>query len=134
MKKELLFFPLLFLLAGCDPIYHLNYIVQNQSQDTILVTNLFRDTIITYTILPGKNDTVFKTDGVGYSKPVFDGQKDWMRSQLAFYVFDYADADSSRNLNLSRSQFAPNGTWNYAERNRCEGKADLIITAADLKK
>jgi len=132
MKSALFFFSFIFLV-GCDPIYHLNYIVENQSRDTLLVTGAPEncDTVITYAILPSKSDTIFKASGVGYSKPVFDEQKDWLRKGIAFYSSPPKE-DSAKNWDSF--QFIPSGTWNYSEKNRCEGKAILVITADDLKK
>jgi hypothetical protein len=135
VKRHFPFIFFLLFLYGCDPIYHVNYVVENQSQDTILVWNLSEDdTVIQHLICPGKQDTVFKQSGIGYSKPVFDWQKDSLRKDLAFYQFSMVNVDSSRNINLSSSAIFPKWKWNYSESNRCEGKAILVVTAADLKK
>ncbi len=127
MKKILFPFSFIFLFVGCDPLYHVRYIVENDSGKTVYFVNtLEADTILKKNSLKfGDRDTVITDSGVGYAKPFFKEGKDAVRKGLVFF------SDSSL---CDSCMIVPKGIWNYTEKNRCEGNANMIITPDDLKK
>lgn len=127
MKKIPFLFSFIFLIVGCDPLYHVHYIVKNESGKTIYFINtLEADTVLKKNFLKfGSIDTVCTHSGVGYAKPIFLEGKDAVRKGLVFFS-DSSFCDSCI--------IVPKGIWNYSERNKCEGNANMIITSADLKK
>ncbi|MCX6310853.1 MAG: hypothetical protein NT084_04375 [Bacteroidetes bacterium] len=127
MKKIVLISSFLFMIVGCDPLYHLNYIVNNQSEKTICIVNRGTyDTLKKIVFLkPGSCDTISRYSGVGYAKSVFQSNTGDILKDIVFF------SDTIMNDSYI---FLPKGKWNYSELNRCEGKAILIVKSADLKK
>ena len=129
LKMCKLLVPLLFVLMiiGCDPLYHVNYVVRNQSSQTIYVINHNgrSEGFEIVNLTPGSIDTVYKESGVGYPKPFYEEQKKDIFKAMNFFA-DSTFADSSI--------FIPASEWNYTEAARFEGTAVLTINPSDIKK
>ncbi|HTL80627.1 MAG TPA: hypothetical protein VL651_02920 [Bacteroidia bacterium] len=118
MKRYVL--GLAFFLIGCDPVYQLDYVVKNETDQTIHVVDRY-DTAFPgrpFLLHPGESDTVVNASGVGYSRPVFEENKDDVWSGLIFTW------DTSK---CKDCMFKPKADWIYSESNRCNGNATLTI-------
>lgn len=127
MVRPVLLFFFLLLFAGCDPLYHLNYSVKNQTGKTLYINrknNSYYRPSPVIIIPPDSTVLVHQSTGVGFAKEKFKKES----ASVAAGLICFSDSVFSDS-----TQIMLQPGWKYHRSGFGLGNPVLVIDKKDLK-
>lgn len=126
MKKILLLTAIVFSFVACDPIYHLNYAVMNETDQPIYCVDKSKSGVgKVVRVEPDSFIQVYFEAGIGWAKPQFRESKPEITKRFVLYT-DSTLSDST--------QITPRKGWKYYRLPIGGYNARLYIRRSDLRR